>query len=151
MHSITHKNGKPTGLERIVLPAFDLYSKNTGHGNGNQRIIIFAYKIRTSLDRAVTLKNIICKISTTDSNELTFIPYGMDSLGQEQGNLTRSMIIKQNTFLREVVVVPIFGVQKDEEEKFYKIFSNALYFSGLEPISKHTRRRKIYIIGNYRK
>ena len=84
-------------------------------------------------------------------NELTFIPYGMDSLGQEQGDLTRSVIIKQNTFLREVVVVPIFCVQKDEEKKFYKIFSNALYFSGLEWIRKHTRRRKISIIDNYRK
>ena len=46
------------------------------------------------------------------------------------------MIIKQNTFLTEVAVVPIFGVQKDEEEKFYEILSNALYFSGLEPTRK---------------
>ena len=84
MHSIKDKNGKPTGLERIVLSAFDLYSKHIGHGNGDQCIITVAYKIRTYLDHAVTLKNILCKISMTDSNELTFIPYGMDSLGQDK-------------------------------------------------------------------
>ena len=46
------------------------------------------------------------------------------------------MIIKYNIFLTEVVVVPIFGVQKEEEDKLYEIFSNALYFSGLEPTRK---------------
>ena len=30
------------------------------------------------------------------------------------------MIIKQNTFLTEVAVVPIFGVHKDEEENSTK-------------------------------
>ena len=64
----------------------------------------------------------------TDSNELTFIPYGMDSLDQDKRDTTRSMIIKQNTFITEVAVVPIFGVNKNEEAKFYEIFSNALYF-----------------------
>ena len=54
----------------------------------------------------------------TDSNELTFIPYGIDSLGQEKRDITRSMIIKQNTFLTGVAVVLIFGVHKDEEEQF---------------------------------
>ena len=71
-----------------------------------------------------------------DSKELTFIIYGMDSLGQEKRDISRSMIIKQNTFLTEVTVVPIFCVHKDEEAKFYEIFSNALYFPGLEPTWK---------------
>ena len=82
MHPIKDKNRKPTGSERIALPAFDLYSKKIVHGNGYQRISTFAYEIRISSDHTVTFKNIICKISMTDSNELTFIPYGMDSLGQ---------------------------------------------------------------------
>ena len=68
MYPIKDKNGKSTGSERIVLPALDLYSKNIGHGNGDQRISTLAYEIRTSPDHAVNLKNILCKISMTDSN-----------------------------------------------------------------------------------
>ena len=93
MHPIKEKNGKPTGSERIDLPAFDLYRKNIGHRNDDKRISIFAYDIRTSTYHAVTLKNIICKISMKNRYELTFIPSGMDSLGQDKRDITRSMII----------------------------------------------------------
>ena len=145
MHPIKDKNGKPTGSERIVLPPFDLYSKNIGHGNGDQRISTFAYEIRTTPDHAVTLKNILCKISMTDSNELTFVPYGIDSLVKGK-DIIRSMIIQQNTFLTEVAIVPIFGVQKEETDKFYEIFSKALYFSGLEPTRKTKEEGKYLLI-----
>ena len=80
------------------------------------------------------------------SNELTFIPYGMDSLGTETKDITRSMIIKQNKFLTDIAVVPIFGVQKEGEEKFYDIFSNSLYFSGLEPTRKTQEDRKYLLL-----
>ena len=146
MYPIIDKNGKPTGSERIILPRFDLYSKDIGHGNGDQRISTFAYEIRTFPDHAVTLKNILCKISMTDSNELTFIPYGMYSLGKDKRDITRSMIIKQNTFLTEVAVVPIFGVQKEKEIKFYEIFSNVLYFSGLESTRKTQEEGKYLLL-----
>ena len=46
------------------------------------------------------------------------------------------MIIKQNIFLTDIVVVPIFGVLKDEEAKFQDIFSKELHFLGLEPTRK---------------
>ena len=98
MHPILEKNGKPIGSERIVLPAFDFYSENIGHENGDQRISTFVYEINTSPEKVVTLKNIHYKISMTNSNDLTFIPYGMDSLGTETRDITRSMIIKQKRF-----------------------------------------------------
>ena len=56
MHPIRDKNRKPTGMEYIVLSAFDLYSKNIGLGNGDQRISIFVYEIRTSPENIVILK-----------------------------------------------------------------------------------------------
>ena len=86
-----------------------------------------------------------------DSKELTFIIYGMDSLGQEKRDISRSMIIKQNTFITEVAVVPIFGVNKNEEAKFYEIFSNALYFFWRRTNKENTRRRKVSITNNYSK
>ena len=56
------------------------------------------------------------------------------------------MIIKQNILLIEVVVVPIFGVNEDEEPQFYEIFSNALYFSGLEPTRKTQEEDKYLLL-----
>ena len=56
------------------------------------------------------------------------------------------MIIKQNKILTDIAVVPIFSVQKDEEEKFYDIFSKALYFSGLEPIRKTQEEGKYLLL-----
>ena len=61
MHPILVTKGKPTGSERIVLPAFDLDSKNIDHGNGDQRIITFAYDIRTSPGNTITLKKFSVK------------------------------------------------------------------------------------------
>ena len=61
----------------------------------------------------------------TDDNELKFIPYGIDSLGSGTKHVTRSMIIQQNKWLTDIVVIPIFGVQKDEEDKFYDKFSKS--------------------------
>ena len=108
MYPILDSKGKPTGSERIILPAFDLYSKNIGHGNGDQRISTFAHGIRISPKHAIILKNILCKISMNDKNEMTFIPYGMDSLGTETRDITRTMIIIQKQFLTHIAVVPIF-------------------------------------------
>ena len=42
--------------------------------------------------------------------------------------------------------MPIFGVHKDEEAKFYEIFSNALYFSGLEPTRKTQKEGKYLLL-----
>ena len=72
----------------------------------------------------------------TESNDLTLIPYGMNLLAKDTRDITISVIIKQNNVLTDIAAVLIFGVQKDEVEKFYDIFSNAFYFSGLEPIRK---------------
>ena len=79
----------------------------------------------------------------TDDNELKFIPYGIDSLGSGTKHVTRSMIIQQNKCLTDIVVIPIFGVQRDEEDKFYDNFSK---YSTLQD---YTRRRKITTINNH--
>ena len=34
---------KHTDKQKIVIPAFDLYSKEIGDGNGNERVTTFAY------------------------------------------------------------------------------------------------------------
>jgi len=47
IHQVKDNKGNPTGQQKIILPAFDLYSKEVGDGNGNERVTTFAYEIRT--------------------------------------------------------------------------------------------------------
>ena len=56
MHIILDKHGKSSGTKQIVLPAFYLYIKTIGHGNGEQSINTFAYEIRTAPNNALILK-----------------------------------------------------------------------------------------------
>ena len=58
IHQIKGIEGKPTGQQKIVIPTFDLYSKEVGDGNGNERVTQFAYEIRTSPTNANMLKNL---------------------------------------------------------------------------------------------
>ena len=76
VHQIKYSSGKLTGTQKIIIPAFDLYSKEVGDGNGNGKVTTFAYEIRTSLDNANMLKNLLCKISNEGNSKLRFIPYG---------------------------------------------------------------------------
>ena len=63
IHQIKDNKGNPTGKQKNVIPDFDLYSKEIGDGNGNERVTTFAYKIRTSPSNSNMLKNLLCKIS----------------------------------------------------------------------------------------
>ena len=56
IHQIKDSTGKLTGKQKIIIPAFDLYNKEVGDGNGNERVTTFAYEICTSLDNANMLK-----------------------------------------------------------------------------------------------
>ena len=44
---IKDNEGNPTGKQRILIPAFDIYSKKVGEGQGRDRVTTFAYEIRT--------------------------------------------------------------------------------------------------------
>ena len=59
IHQIKDSTGKPTGKQILVIPAFDLYSKEGGDGIGNERVTTFAYEIRTSPDSGNMLKNLL--------------------------------------------------------------------------------------------
>ena len=61
VHQIKDSAGKPTVKQRIIVPVFDLYSKEIGDSNGNkrERVITSAYEIRNSPDNANMLKNLL--------------------------------------------------------------------------------------------
>ena len=41
---IKDAKGNPTGKQRIVIHAFDIYSKEVGKGQGRDRVTMFAYQ-----------------------------------------------------------------------------------------------------------
>ena len=42
---IKDSEGEPTGKQRILIPAFNIYSKEVSDGTGMKRITIFAYEV----------------------------------------------------------------------------------------------------------
>ena len=134
IHQVTDKKGNPTGQQKIIIPAFDLYSKEVGDGNGNERVTTFAYEIRTSPKNANMLKNLLCKISNEGNTKLRFIPYGIQSLSK-QGTM-RNIILQHNLFLQNMAIVPIVNISKEEKENVKELFESSLYFSGFEPTRK---------------
>ena len=65
-------------IQEIVIPAFDIHNKILGSGNGEDRITITVYEIRTSPTHAATLNRILCKSSHPDNHStVQCIPYGI--------------------------------------------------------------------------
>ena len=134
IHQVKDNKGNPTGQHKTILPAFDIYSKDVDDGNGNERVTIFAYEIRTSPKNANMLKNLLCKISNEGNSKLRFISYGIQSLSK-QGTM-RNIILHHNLFLQNMVIVPIINISNIEKDKVKKLFESSLYFSEFEPTRK---------------
>ena len=56
IHQIKDSKGKPTGQQKIVIPAFNLHCKGVADGNEHEWVTTFNYEIRASLDNANMLK-----------------------------------------------------------------------------------------------
>ena len=80
IREIRDKEGLTTGKQRIIIQVFDLYSKEVGIGSETNKIKTFAYEIRTYLENPMMLKNLLCKISKENVNDIKFTPYGLDSM-----------------------------------------------------------------------
>ena len=134
IHQIKDSSGKTTGQQKIVIPAYDLYGKEIGDGNGNDRVTTYAYEIRTSPTNANMLKNILCKISNDGKSNLRFIPYGIHSLSKE--GTMKNIILQHNMFLKNMAIVPIINIKDNDKDNIRKLFESSLYFSGFEATRK---------------
>ena len=95
--------------------------------NGSQRLLT---KSELILKNAQTLKNILSKDATEEASELKIIPYRLNSMRNK--NIVRNIILQNNEFLRNMVIVPIFGVKPDEEDNVFAIVSDVESISGME-------------------
>ena len=52
IHQELDRKGQPTGKERIIIPAFDLHSREVGDVNRKDRVATFVYEIRCAPTKA---------------------------------------------------------------------------------------------------
>ena len=59
--------------------------------------------------------------------------------------MMRNIIIKNNEFLNNMVIVLIFGVNSKEDEKVYDILSKMACFTGMEKTQKQEEGKYLLI------
>ena len=113
IHQVKDSSGKETGQQKIVIPTFDLYSKEIGDGNGQERITTFAYEIRTSPSNANMLKKPI-----------------MQNLQRRKYQTTIHTLWNP------------FAIERGNNEKYYSPTQHVPTKHGNRTYYKHQRKRK---------
>ena len=57
-------------------------------------------------------KNLLYKTSSDASNDIKFIPYGLNTLTKKK--TIREILIQQSVFLNEAKIVPVFGIMEPD-------------------------------------
>ena len=126
IRELKDKEGLTTGKQRIVILVFDLFSKEVEAGSGTNMIITFTYEIRTSPKNSTMLKNLLCKMSEENVNDIKFISYGLDSM--TKNNTMREIIIQQNSYLDTVKIIPVFEIMEKDKEQEREILGQSQFF-----------------------
>ena len=78
IHEVNDKEDNSTGKQKLMIPVFDLYSKEVGEEQEYDCITILAYEIRTSPENSVILKSLLCEVSNAKVLDLKLITYILD-------------------------------------------------------------------------
>ena len=138
---IKDNEGNPIGKQRIMIPAFDIYSKEVDESLGRNRVTTFTYEIRISPASSGMLKNLMCQISSENILDLKFIPYGLDK--QTNQRILREIILQRNIFLDEMAIVPIIGLEEKDKQEVDAMLSRSFYFMIIKQIRKSKRGRSL--------
>ena len=141
----TTTNDNGTTSQEIVIPAYDIYHKVFGSGTGNDRITTNVYEIRTSPEHAPILKSILCKASQPEQHPtVQFIPYGIQ--GITNSDIYKTIIQKQNAFIKDNSIIPIYDINDEDVEKFEKLIKNSKYIQDIEETNESTHKGKYFLI-----
>ena len=138
------KTGEKTTQE-IVIPVFDIHRKIFGSGNGDDRITTTIYEIRTSPTHEATLKSILCVASHPDNDPLynSFL-YGIQGITHK--DIYKNMIKKQNAFIKENSIVPVYDINERDIVEFNKLIDNTKYVQSMEITNELTSKGKYVMI-----
>ena len=107
--ALTKTGGKESD-DVVVIPAFNIHSKNVGHENGAGRITTNAYEVRCYPDKSKIFKALLARCSNDVNNAFNFNPFGLPQLTTISSY--RHQIKVQNNYLASMAIIPIHGVKK---------------------------------------
>ena len=118
------KTGEKESNEAVVIPVFDIHSKNVGNGNEAGIITTNAYEFRCRPDNSNIFKTLLARCSDDINNAFHFIPFELPQLTTIV--TYRYQIKLQNNYLIAMDIIPIHGVTKNAirykvEEKLLKV------------------------------
>ena len=97
-------------------------------------------KLELRLIMLQCLKNLLCKIFSDSSNDVTIISYGLNNLTKKE--TMREIAIQRNLFLNEVNIVSTFSIIPPDNKQVSDILSDSLYFTVIEPTRKIATEKK---------
>ena len=134
----TNKFHDGSECEPIQLPAFDISMKRMGYGNGKRRVLTMAFEVKCHPDNESILKRLLYRASTSDdkppnNDNIHFLVYRLPQYTSSE--LYRTQILKQNSFLRNIAIIPIVNIDPDVmyNDLHYKLVtSSSSSITGIE-------------------
>ena len=94
----------------VIIPAFDIHSKNVGKGNGAGRIKTNAYEFCSHPDNSHIFKVLLARYSEDTNNVFHFISFGLLQLTTIATYMHQLKL--QNNYLESLAIINIHGVTK---------------------------------------
>ena len=104
------KSGEKDSDEAVVIPAFDIHSKNVGNENGTERITTNVYEFHCHLDNSNIFKTLLTRCSDDINNAFHLILFGLAQLTTIATYMNHIKL--QNNYLAAMAIILIHGVAK---------------------------------------
>ena len=103
------------------------------------------YKLCTSPNNAAILKSVLYKASHPDNNpEIQIIPYGIQGITKK--DIYKTIIKKQNAFISESSIIPIYDIEERDVNKFKTLINNSMYIQDIEETYESISNGKYFLI-----
>ena len=104
------KIDKSDSNNTVVIPVFDIHSKNIGNRDRIGWIITNAYHFRCYPNNSNTFKSLLTRCSDNINTAFHFIPFGLPKLRTIA--IYTHQIKLQNNYLTSIAIIPIHGITK---------------------------------------
>ena len=96
----------------VIIPSFDIHSKNIGNGNKEERITTNTYEFYCYTDNSEISKTLLARCSDDSNNAFHFIPSKLPQLTTIA--TYRHQITLQYDYIASMAIIPIRRVTKNQ-------------------------------------